>query len=63
MVLGTADQLAPRATAAVIAGVDRALHAEIRRRISLGEPADTVRTEIRNAAERTFPTLSAALDP
>ncbi|MEU4559379.1 TetR family transcriptional regulator [Actinoplanes sp. NPDC023936] len=54
--------LVPHATAAVIAGVDRALHSEIRRRISLGEHPDTVRTAIISAAERAFAAVRAGMD-
>ena len=59
----TTDLLVPHATAAVIAGVDRALHSEIRRRISLGEPCDTVRTAIISAADQAFAAIRAGLDP
>ncbi|MEU8238898.1 TetR family transcriptional regulator [Actinoplanes missouriensis] len=58
----TADALVPYATAAVIAGVDRALHAEIRRRISLGEEGDTVRAAIVDAAARAFAAVRAGMD-
>ncbi|GIE31815.1 TetR family transcriptional regulator [Actinoplanes italicus] len=58
----TTDPLVPHATAAVIAGVDRALHAEIRRRISLGEHRDTVRTAIISAAERAFAAVRGGID-
>jgi AcrR family transcriptional regulator len=42
---------APRMAAAAIAGVDRALHAEIGRRIQAGEDPATVRRVVRAAAE------------
>ncbi|WP_229075163.1 TetR family transcriptional regulator [Actinoplanes sp. DH11] len=56
------DPLVPHATAAVIAGVDRALHAEIRRRISLGEESDTVRAAIVDAAARAYAAVRAGMD-
>ena len=50
-VAGTADDdPAPRLLAAAIAGVDRALHAEIRRRIQAGEDPADVRRVVRRAA-------------
>jgi AcrR family transcriptional regulator len=55
------DPTIPEVTAALIAGVDRALHAHIRRRLSLGEDGDTVRTAIRDAAERAFAALDLAI--
>jgi AcrR family transcriptional regulator len=45
------DDPAPRILAAAIAGVDRALHAEIRRRIQAGEDPADVRRVVRLAAE------------
>jgi AcrR family transcriptional regulator len=44
------DDPAPRLLAAAIAGVDRALHAEIRRRIQAGEDPAEVRRVVRRAA-------------
>ncbi|MFC9438512.1 TetR/AcrR family transcriptional regulator [Nocardia sp. NPDC057030] len=40
----------PRLLAAVLAGIDRALHAEIRRRLQSGDAPETVRRDIRKAA-------------
>ncbi|MEV6561111.1 TetR family transcriptional regulator [Nocardia sp. NPDC051756] len=40
----------PRLLAAVLAGIDRALHAEIRHRLQSGDPPDAVRRDIRKAA-------------
>jgi hypothetical protein len=45
------DDPLPRLHAAAIAGVDRALHAEIRRRIQAGDDPLTVRRVVRAAAE------------
>jgi AcrR family transcriptional regulator len=46
-----ADDPLPRLQAAARAGVDRALHAEIRRRIQAGEDPPAVRRVVRAAAE------------
>ncbi|BEL08776.1 hypothetical protein Q0Z83_069670 [Actinoplanes sichuanensis] len=43
-----------RLTAAVLAAADHALHAEIRRRVTLGEPTSDIRAAIRADAERAF---------
>lgn len=40
----------PRLLAAVLAGIDRALHAEIRHRLQSGDAPDAVRRDIREAA-------------
>jgi AcrR family transcriptional regulator len=58
----SADPAMPQVAAAMIAGVDRALHADIRRRISLGEHTDVVRAAIRDAADRAFAALNIAMD-
>ena len=44
--------------AAVLAGVDRALHAQIRDRIRAGADPDTVRAEVRAEAEIAYEALS-----
>jgi len=49
------DEPGPRLQAAAIAGVDRALHAEIRRRMQAGEDPATVRAVVRRAAEAPLP--------
>jgi AcrR family transcriptional regulator len=45
--------------AAALAGVDRALHAQIRDRMSAGADPETVRAEVRAEAERAYAALSA----
>ncbi|GAA0726274.1 TetR/AcrR family transcriptional regulator [Dactylosporangium roseum] len=49
--------------AAVLAGVDRALHAEIRRRMLAGADPAEVRAAIRATAEDAFAAAARALDP
>ncbi len=48
--------------AAVLAGVDRALHAQIRDRMRAGDDPGTVRAAIRAEAETAYAALSRALD-
>jgi AcrR family transcriptional regulator len=48
-----------RLAAAVIAAADHALHAEIRRRVTRGEPAPAIRAAIRAGAERAFSVIDA----
>ncbi|MBL1074605.1 TetR/AcrR family transcriptional regulator [Nocardia sp. 2] len=50
----TAEDPMPRLAAAVLTGIDRALHAEIRRGILAGEQPAVVRTRIVAAAARGF---------
>ncbi|MEV4282798.1 TetR/AcrR family transcriptional regulator [Actinoplanes xinjiangensis] len=54
-----ADALADPLAAALLAAADHALHAEIRRRITLGESPESVRTAVRAAAARAFTVLAA----
>jgi AcrR family transcriptional regulator len=51
-----------RVAAALIAGVDRALHAEIRERILAGEQPDSVAKAVRRTANRGFGLLSEGLN-
>jgi AcrR family transcriptional regulator len=44
----------PRITAAVLAGIDRALHAEIRRRVLAGEEVDQIREAVADLAEQAY---------
>ncbi|MEV0562564.1 TetR/AcrR family transcriptional regulator [Dactylosporangium sp. NPDC050588] len=48
----------PRWRAAVLAGVDRALHAQIRDRIRAGADPEAVRAEVRAEAEAAYDALS-----
>jgi AcrR family transcriptional regulator len=48
------DDPMPGITAAVLAGIDRALHAEIRRRVVAGEQPARIRVEVANLAERAY---------
>ena len=48
--------------AAVLAGVDRALHAQIRDRMRAGDDPDTVRAAVRAEAETAYAALARALD-
>ncbi|MBO3738614.1 TetR/AcrR family transcriptional regulator [Actinoplanes flavus] len=57
------DPATPRILAAVISGVDRALHAEIRRRITLGEDPEIVRAALEAAADRAYTAVSTGWDP
>jgi AcrR family transcriptional regulator len=57
----TAEDPMPRIAAALLAAADSALHAEIRRRVRAGETPDSVRAEVRRAAELTFGALETGL--
>ena len=57
----TAEDPMPRIAAALLVAADSALHAEIRRRVRAGETPDSVRTEVRRAAELTFGALETGL--
>ncbi|QLY33237.1 TetR family transcriptional regulator [Nocardia huaxiensis] len=60
--MGTGDSdPAPRLLAAVLAGVDRALHAEIRRGILAGENPEVVRARVEDAATHGFDRVAASL--
>ncbi|PRY43694.1 TetR family transcriptional regulator [Umezawaea tangerina] len=48
------DDPMPRVTAAVLAGVDRALHDEIRRRVLAGETPADIRAAVADLAERAY---------
>jgi AcrR family transcriptional regulator len=52
----------PRWRAAVLAGVDRALHAEIRDRMRAGDDPDAVRAAVRAEAQTACAALARALD-
>ncbi|WP_412540264.1 TetR family transcriptional regulator [Longispora sp. K20-0274] len=52
---------APRVAAAVLAGVDRALHGEIRRRMLAGEEPEEVRAAVTAAARRAFDMAASGL--
>lgn len=56
-----ADDPTPRLAAAVLAGVDRALHGEIRRRMLAGQDPDEVRRAIAAAAGLGFGTAASGL--
>ncbi|WP_433218653.1 TetR/AcrR family transcriptional regulator [Dactylosporangium sp. CS-047395] len=47
--------------AAVLAGIDRSLHAQIRRDIGKGQPPDVVRHEVRRTARRAYTAAGRAL--
>jgi AcrR family transcriptional regulator len=49
-----ADHPMPRITAAVLAGIDRALHAEIRRRVLAGEEVGQIRDSVAELAEEAY---------
>ncbi|MVU83573.1 TetR family transcriptional regulator [Nocardia sp. ET3-3] len=57
----SADDPTPRLIAAALAGLDRALHAEIRRGILAGKDPETVRTEITRATTLGFDAAIARL--
>ncbi|MEC3919647.1 TetR/AcrR family transcriptional regulator [Nocardia sp. CDC160] len=57
----TPDDPTPRLVAAILAGLDRALHAEIRRGILAGERPETVRARVIGAATRDFDTALTGL--
>lgn len=63
----TVDPTTARLAAAILAALDRALHAEIRHLITRGDPSGAVRTAITTTAARAYATLDqsafAALDP
>jgi AcrR family transcriptional regulator len=54
-----AGTLADPLAAALLAAADHALYAEIRHRITLGEPPESVRTAVRATAARAFTVLAA----
>ncbi|GIE87590.1 TetR/AcrR family transcriptional regulator [Actinoplanes regularis] len=56
-----ADDPMPRIAAAMLAAADASLHAEIRRRVLVGEDPDAVRTGVRRMAEATFEALESGL--
>jgi AcrR family transcriptional regulator len=55
-----AHALADPMAAALLAAADHALHAEIRRRVMRGEPAESVRAAVRADADRVFAALTSA---
>ncbi|MFI5909538.1 TetR/AcrR family transcriptional regulator [Dactylosporangium sp. NPDC051541] len=47
--------------AAILSGIDRTLHAQIRRDLQKGKPVSLVRAEVRETAERAYTAASRAL--
>ncbi|HWO61006.1 MAG TPA: TetR family transcriptional regulator [Umezawaea sp.] len=47
-----------RITAAMVAGIDRALHAEIRRRVLAGDTPETIRTAMKDLATKAYTRLT-----